>query len=79
METNFLKNSIKTSSASYCQIRQIIEKYSRFCKRTCEANAAGENSQFIFRVCVKFVPLYRYKPSYVVLHMAVKEFFEIHF
>ena len=37
-------------------------------KRTCEANAAGENSSFIFTLCVN-----------VVLQMAVKEFFEAHF
>ena len=47
-------------------------------KRTCEANAAGENSSFIFAVCVKSVPLYRFKLAYVVLHMAVKEFFDHH-
>ena len=29
-----------------------------------------------FSVCVKSVPLYRFKIVYVVLQMAVKEFFE---
>ena len=29
-----------------------------------------------FTVCVKSVPLYYFKLAYVVLHMAVKEFFE---
>ena len=47
-------------------------------ERTCEANPAGENSSFIFTVCVKSVPLYHFKLAYVVLHMAVKEFFETH-
>ena len=43
---------------------------------TCEANQAGENSSFIFTVCVKSVPRYNFKLDYVVLQMAVKEFFE---
>ena len=47
-----------------------------FCQRTCEANPAGENSSFIFTVCVKSVPLYHFKIAYVVLHTAVKELFE---
>ena len=45
------------------------------CKRTCEANAAGENSSLIFTVCFKSVPLYHFKLANVVLRMAVKEFF----
>ena len=45
-------------------------------ERTCEANPAVENSSFILTVCVKFVPLYHFKLAYVVLHMAVKEFFK---
>ena len=48
-------------------------------KRTCETNAAGENSSFIFSVFVRSVPCYHFKLAYVVLHMAVKEFFETHF
>ena len=48
-------------------------------QRTCEANPAGENSSFIFAVCVKSVPLYHFKLAYIVLPMAVKEFFETHF
>ena len=48
-------------------------------KSTCEANAAGENSSFISTVCVKSVPHYHFKLAYVVLQMAVKEFFETHF
>ena len=47
-------------------------------QRTCAANAAGENSTFIFTVCDKSVPLYHFMFAYVVLHMAVKEFFETH-
>ena len=43
-------------------------------KRTPETNAAGENSLFIFTVCVKYVPLYHFKLAYVIIHMAVKEF-----
>ena len=42
-----------------------------FNQRTCEANPAGENSLFIFTVCVKSVPLYNFKLCYVVLHRAV--------
>ena len=44
-----------------------------------KANQAGENSSFIFTVCVKSVPCYHFKLAYVVLQMAVKEFFETHF
>ena len=53
----------------------------RILERTCdcEANPAGENSSFVFTVCVKPVPLYDFKLAYVVPHMAVKEFFESHF
>ena len=36
----------------------------------------GENSSLIFTVSVKSVSLYHLKFAYVVLHMAVKEFFE---
>ena len=48
-------------------------------KRTCQANRAGENSPFIFKICVKSVPLYNFKLAHVVLHMPLKEFFETHF
>ena len=48
-------------------------------QRTCEANPVGENSSFIFIVCVKSVPLYHFKLAYVVLHIAVKKIFETHF
>ena len=41
---------------------------------TCQANQAGENSSFIFTVCVRSVPRYRLKLAYVILQMAVKEF-----
>ena len=43
-------------------------------KNTCEANQTGENSSFIFAVCVcvKSVSLYHFKPAYVVLYMTVK-------
>ena len=44
-------------------------------KRTCEANPVGENSSFIFTVCVKSVPPYPLKFAYEVLHISVKEFF----
>ena len=47
-------------------------------ERTCEANVAGENSSFIFTVCVKSVPLYHFKLACVVLHMAGKDFLETH-
>ena len=48
-------------------------------KRTCEANPVGEESSFIFTVCIKSVALYHFKLSYVVLHMAVTELFDTHF
>ena len=48
-------------------------------KKACEVNPAGENSSFIFTVCVKSVPLYHDKLCYAVLHMAVKEVFGTHF
>ena len=38
-----------------------------------------ENSSFIFTVCVRSVPPYHFKLAFVILQMAVKEFFEIHF
>ena len=44
-------------------------------QKTSEADAADESSSFIFTVCVKSVALYNFKPAYVVLQMAVKEFF----
>ena len=44
-------------------------------KRTCEANPSGENSSFIFTVCVKSVPLYRFKFAYVVLHICLSKNF----
>ena len=48
----------------------------RYLQRACEANLAGENRSFIFTVYVKSVALYHFKLTCVVLHMAVKEFFE---
>ena len=45
-------------------------------KRTCEANPAGKVAHSFFTVYVKSVPLYHFKLACVVLHMAVKEFFE---
>ena len=56
-----------------------VLKGTSFKQRIREANSAGENSSFIFTVCVKSVPLNHFKFAYVVLHMAVKEFFETHF
>ena len=46
---------------------------------TCEANTVGENSSFIFTVCVRSVPRNHFKLAYVVLQMTVKEYFETHF
>ena len=48
-------------------------------KKTFEDNLGGENSSFVFSVCIKSVPLYHFKLAYVVLHMAVKEIFGSHF
>ena len=50
-----------------------------FTRGSAEESTAGENSSFIFTVYVKSVPLYSFKLAYVVLHMAVKEFFGSHF
>ena len=38
-----------------------------------------KKSPFNFAISVKSVPLYHFKLSYVVLHMAVRELFETHF
>ena len=62
----------------FAKIAHKIPKSKNFSKRTCKANAAGENSSFIFTVCVKSVPHYHFKLAYVVLQMAVKEFFKTH-
>ena len=51
--------------AAFEQINEFYQQAEK--QRTCEANPAGENSSFNFKVV------------YVVLHMAVKEFFETHF
>ena len=48
-------------------------------QRTCQANHTGENSSFIFTVCVRLVLRYDFKLAYVILQMAVKEVFEIGF
>ena len=48
-------------------------------ERMCEANAAGEIAHSFFTVCVKSFPLCHFKLAYVILYMAVKEFFETHF
>ena len=58
-----------TSNDCGKDLKELMESYM---KRTCEANAASENSSFIFTVCVKSVPLYHFKLRYVVLHMTVK-------
>ena len=39
----------------------------------------GENSSFIFIVCVRSVPRYHFKLAYVILQMAVKEVLETDF
>ena len=57
----------------------VVTKNYRRLERTCEANPVGENSSVISTVSVKSVSLYHFKPAYVVLPMAVKEFFETHF
>ena len=38
----------------------------------CEANPEGDNSSFIFPVCLKSVSIYYIRLAYVVMHMAVK-------
>ena len=61
------------------KLKMNITFYSNVRERTCEANQAGENSSFIFTVCVKSVPRYHFKLACVVLQTAVKEFFKTHF
>ena len=63
-----------------CRCMFILRKIfdSNAVQRTCEANVAFENSSFAFTVYVKSVSLYPFKLAYVILHMAVKEFFETH-
>ena len=39
----------------------------------------AHSSSFMFTVCFKSVPFYHFKLAFVVLHMAVEEFFETHF
>ena len=65
---NFSPKSIR--KCSFIQMRSFRETH---LKRTCSANQAGENSSFIFTVCVKSVPRYYFKLVYVILQMAVKE------
>ena len=52
----------------------IIELNMTSSEKTGEANAADENTSFIFTVCVRSVPRYHFKLAYVVLQMAVKDF-----
>ena len=47
-------------------------------QRTCEANAASRNSPFIFTICIKSIEPYYFKLAYVVLHVAIKQFFHAH-
>ena len=56
---------------SSISIRTLFEN--EMSERTCEANAAGENSSFIFTVCIKSVPHYHFKPADVVPQMAVSK------
>ena len=76
--THILRN-FQNSKTKIVDFRLKLHFFANVKQRTCEAKAAGENSSFIFIVWVKFVPFYHLKLAYVVLHMAVKEFFEIYF
>ena len=42
-----------------------------------KANPAGENSSIIFTNCFKTVSFYHFKLVWVILHMSVKNIFEI--
>ena len=66
---DFLNNAMVVSSIFIISTFQM----------TREANPAGENSSFIFIVGVKPVHIHHFKLAYVVLHIAVKEFFQTHF
>ena len=48
--------------------------------KDCEANPAGENSssEYFYSLC-QISSTLCFKLAYVILHMAVKEFFETHF
>ena len=48
-------------------------------KKACEANPVGENSSFVFKICVESVPLHHFKFAYADLNVAVKDFSETHF
>ena len=68
---------MKVHGSSWIQMKHgLLHLFAK--QRTCEANQAGENSSFIFTVCVKSVPLHHFKLAYVVLRMAIKEFFKTH-
>ena len=66
------------SGSAEIRIFPLLLMMREFLKMTCEANAAGENSSFIFTVDVKSIPHYHFKLAHVALHIAVKEFFETH-
>ena len=57
----------------------LMISFTVLCEMTYEANTEGENSPFIFTARVKSVLIYHFKLACIVLHMAVKEFFETHF
>ena len=51
----------------------------KFLKGPVKLTETGENSSFIFTVCVKSVPRYHFKLVYVILQMALKDFYETNF
>ena len=75
----FQKFIISMKKRGYEYVKPLNSQITPSYQRTCEAYTAGENSSLIFTVCVKFVPLHHFKLAYVVLHIAVKQFFETHF
>ena len=53
--------------------------YEHFKKRPVKLMQWVKISHSLFAVCAKSVPRYHFMLAHVVLEMAVKEFFEIHF
>ena len=63
---NTYKNDVSIWSRRFSALS--YGKCSVTSQRTCKANQAGENSSFIFTVCVKSVPRYHFKLAYAILY-----------
>ena len=91
-EDNLCQKFLQSTNCG--QIDSILRKTQRFLRIVFASDYGKRNNMknvdsslrqslkkdsFIFTVYVKSVPLYHFKLAYVVLQMAVKEFFENHF